>query len=244
MLPRAVPIARVLTRSVGTSPPVSASCPRAFLRSSPAACQARLKSTKRQEPKERKAFLPPKPKNGVDAPPPDPTLAESTVPHGEIARATASNDKIRLPVFQASGVRRAFTTAAGPDGAEVAVETTTTTTPAPESSSPDASALLQSQRWRFPYVVQRTPSGNLPVYHEQAGGGKTKKTTVIRKVDGDAWRLRVDLIAPPLGKDAEAAAAELDGEVGGVGGGLGFAADNVEVKPLTGHVVVKVRLHT
>jgi large subunit ribosomal protein L49 len=70
---------------------------------------------------------------------------------------------------------------------------------------------------RPPYLVERTPSKNLPVYQLAKRGGNYK-LTIVKKVDGDKQALRRD-IAQALGMDLE----------------------DVRVKSVTGHVELKVR---
>ncbi|KIW02803.1 uncharacterized protein PV09_05864 [Verruconis gallopava] len=60
--------------------------------------------------------------------------------------------------------------------------------------APSSSPLL-------PYHVSRTPSNNLPVYHDTRNGN-TRKETIIRKISGDARPLR-DAIRELLGVEAE-----------------------------------------
>lgn len=65
------------------------------------------------------------------------------------------------------------------------------------------------------YHVSRTPSNNLPVYHDTRNGG-TRRETIIRKISGDPAPLR-DAIRDYLG----------------------VAEDRVWVGKVTGHVYVK-----
>ncbi|CCU75797.1 unnamed protein product [Blumeria hordei] len=66
-----------------------------------------------------------------------------------------------------------------------------------------------------PYLVRRTPSKQLPIYHVTKNGGN-KKLTKIGKVEGDTAALTTELRAV-------------------------FALDEKEcrINPLTGHVLVK-----
>lgn len=66
------------------------------------------------------------------------------------------------------------------------------------------------------YLVERTRSGELPVYQEKKAGG-TKKLTVIRKVQGNAQDLKTHIL-----NDFE------------------FKKNDVNVNPVTGHLEIKV----
>jgi large subunit ribosomal protein L49 len=67
------------------------------------------------------------------------------------------------------------------------------------SSNRSASAEATSQLLK--YHVSRTPSNNLPVYHDTRNGN-TRKETIIRKIAGDPAPLR-DAIRELLDVDAE-----------------------------------------
>ncbi|OZJ06858.1 hypothetical protein BZG36_00219 [Bifiguratus adelaidae] len=47
---------------------------------------------------------------------------------------------------------------------------------------------------RYPYFVRRTAGNALPVYTELKNG-KTRRETIIRRIEGDAEKLRHDLMA-------------------------------------------------
>ncbi|KAK1760297.1 putative mitochondrial large ribosomal subunit [Echria macrotheca] len=80
----------------------------------------------------------------------------------------------------------------------------------------EASANEEPQaRPRPPYLVSRTPSNNLPVYHLAKRGGNYKLTS-IKKIDGDKRALQQDL--------AKA---------------LGLSTEQVKIKVPTGHIEVK-----
>ncbi|KAJ2787829.1 mitochondrial 54S ribosomal protein img2 [Coemansia interrupta] len=56
---------------------------------------------------------------------------------------------------------------------------------------------------KYPYFVRRTRFQSLPVYRDTKNG-KTRKLTVIRRVEGDLEALRTDLIQA-LGEDSQIA---------------------------------------
>jgi len=62
----------------------------------------------------------------------------------------------------------------------------------PTPSGKDTISLTTPAYLSLPYHVQRTHSNNLPVYHDIKGGG-TLKTTIIRRITGDASVLREEL---------------------------------------------------
>lgn len=173
---------------------------RAFASTSPALSK-KSKKTTASESEAPKAPPPPRPTNDVPCPPPDPSLADTTVPFSAIARARLAGQPIRIPSYTVSSKSSSG------------------------GSSDDPANLLRPSLTTLPYRVTRTASGQLPVYHELSGGGATRKTTVVRRIEGDAWRLRMDMVSPKAA----------DGS-----GGLGLPPQDVSVRNITGHVVVKV----
>ena len=79
-----------------------------------------------------------------------------------------------------------------------------------------SSAATSATTTSTPYLVSRTKSNRLPVYLRIQAGG-SKRTTLIRRIDGDALALKADV--------QEA---------------LGVDKADVSLNPVTGHVVVKV----
>ncbi|KEZ38902.1 hypothetical protein SAPIO_CDS10221 [Scedosporium apiospermum] len=78
-----------------------------------------------------------------------------------------------------------------------------------------SSAATSATTTSTPYLVSRTKSNRLPVYLRIQAGG-SKRTTLIRRIDGDALALKADV--------QEA---------------LGVDKADVSLNPVTGHVVVK-----
>jgi large subunit ribosomal protein L49 len=77
-----------------------------------------------------------------------------------------------------------------------------------------------TQRIPRPFHVSRTPGNNFPVYQLRKRGGN-KKLTTIKKIEGDRKAFKEVLAT-----------------------GLGLDPKDVKINPVTGHVVVEVRLHT
>ncbi|KAK4444561.1 putative mitochondrial large ribosomal subunit L49 [Podospora aff. communis PSN243] len=82
-------------------------------------------------------------------------------------------------------------------------------------SEPTTATPLAKPAVRPPYLIERTPSKNLPVYQLAKRGGNYK-LTIVKKVEGDKQALRRD-IAQALGMDLE----------------------DVRVKTVTGHIELK-----
>lgn len=102
----------------------------------------------------------------------------------------------------------------------------TETTPSTQTSMPPPSSSQGSQApaaapsapkpKQLTYLVEKTPSLNLPVYNEARSGG-TRKETVIRKIVGSAQNMKQELIEE-----------------------LKFKKDDVNINPVTGHIRIKV----
>lgn len=100
---------------------------------------------------------------------------------------------------------------------------TQTSMPPPSSSQASqapAAAPSAPKPKQLTYLVEKTPSLNLPVYNEARSGG-TRKETVIRKIVGSAQNMKKEIIEE-----------------------LKFKKDDVNINPVTGHIRIKVSLET
>lgn len=141
--------------------------------------------------------------------------------------AAAAPSRLLLPTcaFQPSSF---FTTRL------VSTVTTTTSTTQPPSPPPSLSKASKSKTSKpsvtkappapkprkLTYLVERTGSQSLAVYHDARSGG-TRKETIIKKIVGSHKDLKKDILSE-----------------------LEFKKDDVSINPVTGHIMIKVSLNT